>query len=220
MGLRQRAPPPARPRATQGGLVGAPPTLPAWWALPRVAPPGSGRSEEELRPCAPPSDRPLGATGGLVGAPPTTPLMNFRATHGGASPALQRLPGAAPGAMLPPSLNTWWGAPVIPPARRVARRSPPHAPLRRRTSAILHTTTPRVAEVRATRSAMPLLLIVVAAARGWSQLGLRRTTAPPPYRPRRNLGVPVGERPMHLERRIAQIDDKRTFHQGPPSAAH
>ena len=112
-----------------------------------------------------------------MGAPPTTHL-NFRATHGGSSPALQRLPGAAPGVMLPPSLNTWWGAPVIPPARRVARRSPPSAPLRRRSSPILHTTTPRVAEVRATRSAMPLL-IVVAAARGC----LRRTMPPPALSP-------------------------------------
>ena len=87
-----------------------------------------------------------------------------------ASPALQGLPGAAPGAMLPPSL-------VEP-------------------NSTHHHTAYRRGEGDAFCDAAANSCCV---ARGWCQLGLRRTMAPPPYRPRRKLGVLVGEKHIHLE---------------------
>ena len=81
------------------------------------------------------------------------------------------------------------------------------------------TTTLGVAELRAMRTAMSL--ITTAAARSRSQVGLRHMMAPPPNRPRRNFDVLVGAQPMLLERRrMAQIDELLTSHQGLPWATH
>ena len=60
-------------------------------------------------------------------------------------------------------------------------------------------------------------LLIAAAARGWSQLGLRRTMAPPPYRPRRNLGWRAGGGATHAPRTTSSADGRQAHI--PPGAS-